>query len=83
MSAGKPILAMMNGEGPRIIAEAGCGLSVSAGDSEALAQAVLHMAAMPHDDLEQMGLRGRVYLEQHFNIEKCLSHLEQLLFSAN
>ena len=83
MSAGKPILAMMNGEGPRIIAEAGCGLSVSAGDSEALAQAVLHMAAMPHDDLEQMGLRGRVYLEQHFNIDKCLSHLEQLLFSAN
>ena len=45
MSAGKPILAMMNGEGPRIIKEASCGCSVPASDSRALADIILKFSS--------------------------------------
>ncbi len=79
MAAGKPIVAMMNGEGPKIIADAKCGCSVAAGDAEALAKTILKMSTMDKGELAEMGKRAKMYQEEHFNIEKCLDHLEHLL----
>lgn len=67
MSAGKPVLAMINGEGASIVEEAGCGMSVPAGDSEALADAISKMAAMDKNELVAMGERGRSYCEKNFS----------------
>lgn len=67
MSAGKPVLAMINGEGASIVEEAGCGLSVPAGDSEALVDAICKMAEMDKNELVAMGERGRSYCEENFS----------------
>ncbi|MBQ9204157.1 MAG: glycosyltransferase family 4 protein [Prevotella sp.] len=79
MGAGKPIIAMMNGEGPQLIADAHCGCSVPAGDSEALARAVLDLSVMDKQQLLQMGYAGKAYQQEHFNFEKNMVRLEQLL----
>lgn len=79
MSAAKPILAMMNGEGPRIIAEAGCGKSVAAGDSEGLARVILEMLKMDKTVLAEMGRKGKEFQKAHFDLEKSINHLEEIL----
>ena len=69
MSAGKPVLAMINGEGAKIVKDAACGLSVPAGDSQALTDAVCRMASMDKNELEAMGQRGKAYCREHFSFE--------------
>ena len=81
MSASKPILAMMNGEGPRVINEAQCGRCVPAGDSEGLAEALLEIAKMDRRDLEEMGLRGKDYQQKYFNLDKSIDLLCKLFVS--
>ena len=79
MSASKPILAMMNGEGPRIVAEAECGRSVPAADAEALAKALREMSKINKTELAEMGLRGKAYQQAHFDLDKSISHLIEIL----
>ena len=79
MSASKPILAMMNGEGPRIVAEAECGRSVPAADAEALAKTLREMSKMNKTELAKMGLRGKAYQQAHFDLDKSISHLIEIL----
>ena len=79
MSAGKPILAMMNGEGPRIIEEASCGFSVAASDSRALADTIVKLSKMPKDELLQLGQNGKSYQNTHFDLNKSIEHLIELL----
>lgn len=75
MSAGKPVLAMINGEGASIVEEAECGLSVPAGDSEALADAVCKMAEMDKVELDAMGARGRAYCQKNFSFRDNMDKL--------
>ena len=79
MSAAKPVLAMMNGEGPRIIQEAVCGYSVPASDSQALAEAVVRLSKMPKDELHKLGQNGKSYQQTHFDLEKSINHLIEIL----
>ena len=79
MSAAKPIIAMMNGEGPRIIEEAGCGKSVAAGDAETLAKVLLRMSESDKAVLQEMGRKGKEYQEEHFELNKSIDNLCGLL----
>ena len=79
MSVGKPVLAMINGDGAEIVEEASCGLAVPAGDSEALADAICKMAAMSSSELKEMGMNGKKYCEENFTLEKNMKVLEQLM----
>jgi glycosyltransferase involved in cell wall biosynthesis len=67
LAAGRPILACLNGEGARIVAEAQAGLSVPAQDVKALANAALQLYRMPSSDREQLGANGRRYFKAHFD----------------
>ena len=80
MSVGKPVLAMINGEGADIVEEAGCGLAVPAGASEALADAICKMAKMNPSELEEMGKKGKAYCEENFAFEKNMNVLEELIY---
>ena len=73
------VLAMINGEGADIVMEAGCGLAVPAGASEALADAVCKMAKMNCSELLEMGKKGKKYCEENFTFEKNMNVLEELI----
>lgn len=79
MSAGKPVLAMLNGEGADIVKEVGCGLAVPASDSEALAKTIEDMAAMPKEELQRMGQAGKEYCSHHFAFRSNMDILNELL----
>jgi glycosyltransferase involved in cell wall biosynthesis len=79
MNAGKPIIAMLNGEGQKIIDEAECGLHVPAGDSKALAEAIVNMSLMPSGKLLEWGSNGKKYCDEHFNLDRQMNMLTNML----
>ena len=79
MNSGKPIVAMLNGEGQRIIDESGCGIYCPASDSQGLADCILKMKETDSDVLKEMGCRGKDYADKYFNLLKCINHLEEII----
>ncbi|NOU19904.1 MAG: glycosyltransferase family 4 protein [Bacteroidales bacterium] len=67
LAFGKPILAMLNGEGAEIITEAKAGISCESGDYTMLAQSTEKMSNMDTNQLAQMGVNAKTYYNQHFN----------------
>ena len=66
LAAGKPIIACLDGEGARVVVEAGAGLACPAEDAQALADAVLQLrGALPEERLK-MGQSGLLFYERHF-----------------
>lgn len=66
LACGKPVVAALDGEGGRIINEAGAGIAVPAEDPVGLANAVLAMRAMNDVEKLAMGNRGLSYFKKHF-----------------
>jgi glycosyltransferase involved in cell wall biosynthesis len=80
MAAGRPVVAALNldGDAPRLIADARCGLCVPPEDPHALAEAVLQLY---HDASlrEELGRNGRQYAEEHLSLGACVDRYEELL----
>lgn len=83
LAAGRPILAALDGEGTRVVSEAGAGLAVPAEDARALADAIVRMAGMPAAELAGMGRSGRAYYHSHFAPDllarRLIGHLERAI----
>lgn len=79
MSAGKPVVAMIKGEGAELIKEADCGWAVSAGDSDGLANLLLDISYQPHEILKTKGLNGQSYSSKYYNFRKCIDKLIVLI----
>jgi glycosyltransferase involved in cell wall biosynthesis len=79
MSASKPIIAMLNGEGADNVLEADCGFTVSAGDYKSLANTILKASELPKDVLSQLGENSRKYYENNFRMSTCISNLENII----
>lgn len=82
LSAGRPILAMLNGEGAKIVIESGSGLVCSAGNSSQLASIVMEMSNMDEINREAMGRSGFEYSKREFNRDKLVATLDDILFKA-
>jgi glycosyltransferase involved in cell wall biosynthesis len=78
MAAGRPILLAIDGVIREVVEAAGCGIFVQPGSPSVLAQAVRTLYA-DGKAARAMGLRGRQYLEQHFDREQIASRLEKVL----
>lgn len=82
MAAGRPIIACLNGEGARLVAEAKAGVSVHAEDPRGLADAILQLYGLTPDELEKMGDNGRKYYREHFDhdrlVEQLIGHLQSV-----
>lgn len=76
LAAGKPLLAMLDGEGRRIIEEAGAGFVAPSGDGRALANQVRRLMALTAEQREEMGQRGAAYGAREFNRSRLLQNLE-------
>jgi colanic acid biosynthesis glycosyl transferase WcaI len=76
LSAGKPLLGMMNGEGARVIEESGAGLVAPAGDGPALATKIREMKSLPAKARSRMGSLGQAYCKREFNRGRLLDAFE-------
>jgi glycosyltransferase involved in cell wall biosynthesis len=76
LAAGLPIVAMLDGEGARVIEEAAAGLTCPAGEGPALAACVRRLTDLPAEERAGMGLRGREYAQREFDRERLISSLE-------
>lgn len=79
MSQGKPILAMINGDGAELIKEADCGMAVKAGDFNGLSEAIRKMAEVPESELKIFGEKGKRFYEKNFTKEQRIEQLIELL----
>ncbi len=79
MSAGKPIVTMINGEAMELIESVGCGVAVKAGDAEAFANAVLCVSQMSAEERAELGCKGREFSAKYFNFELQMNLLENIM----
>lgn len=67
LAAGRPIVASLDGEGARVVTEAGAGVACAAEDAQALAEAILSLRRLGDADRRAMGEAGRRYHQDHFD----------------
>jgi glycosyltransferase involved in cell wall biosynthesis len=79
LAAGKPILAMIDGEGGDVIRAANAGLVTPAGNTIALAGSIRQMMAMSPDQRAEMGSNGRVFAYREFDRNALVNNLESWL----
>lgn len=79
LAAAKPCLVAIDGEGARVVDEAGAGLTCAAGDADALYDNLLRLAAMMPAERAVMGENGRAYCKQHFGRTALLTALEEFV----
>lgn len=79
MAAGKPIVAVLNGEGAEVIREADCGWSLQAGDADGFAKQAIELSQMDKTELSVKGENASKYYNEHFVKEKCLRELDSLM----
>ncbi len=76
LATGIPLVAMLNGEGAKVISESGSGLVCAAGDAEELARSVLALSRMTPEQRKEMGLRARRAYLHEFEREALMDRLE-------
>lgn len=79
MAAGKPIVAVLNGEGAEVIRDAGCGWTLAAGDAEGFAKLAIDLSREDASELAAKGAKAAKYYDEHFVKEKCLKKLDDLM----
>lgn len=77
LASGVPILGMLNGEGARVIEEAGAGLTCPAGRGDLLAERVLDLMGRSPEERYRMGQRGRSYCQAEFDRDSLFTSLEE------
>jgi len=76
LASGKPLIAMMNGEGARVIEESGGGLVAPAGDSAALARNIRRLIAASAEERRMMGKSAQAYCKREFDRSALVDKLE-------
>lgn len=80
MSAGKPVLGMVDGGSASIINKSKCGICANAADYKTLADNIVY-AYEHQEDIKNMGVNGRLYYEDNFTMQKCLDNLEKIIIN--
>lgn len=79
MAAGKPILASVNGETARVMAESRCGFCAPAENEEAFAEVVRNYFKLTPEERGQMGDNAREYYMNNFSKEAFFEKLSSRL----
>ena len=80
MSASRPVLASFDkgSDIDEVINDIGCGICVDADNCDALVNEIL-TASKNKEALAEMGKKGRAYIENFANKEKCTSQYIEVL----
>lgn len=79
--AGKPILAMLSGEGAELIQQSSSGFVAPAGDYKGLAKIVKKIANLKELELMKMGENSRTFGYENYGKDKLMNELDILLRS--
>lgn len=79
LAAGRPLLAMLDGEGARVIEEAQAGRVAAAGNAEALAAQAIALAELAPGERAAMGKRAQTYCRREFDRRTLIAQLERWL----
>ena len=79
LKAGKPILAMLNGEAAELIRINNCGITCKASDSSALASAALRLKNLSDEDKHMMGKQSLMLSKTKFDRTIQINQLESWL----
>jgi colanic acid biosynthesis glycosyl transferase WcaI len=82
LACGRPVLAALDGEGARVVEEAGAGLTCAAEDPAALAEGVRRLHGMDRKERQALGARGRAYFLAHFERERLVTRVEEEMAEA-
>jgi glycosyltransferase involved in cell wall biosynthesis len=77
LATGRPLIASMDGEGARVVQEAGAGRVCPAEDAQALADAVRQLHACSQAEQQRLGDAARTYYLDHFEPQKLAARLVQ------
>ena len=70
LAAGKPILAVLDGEGANVVRESAAGIACPAEDATGLANAVRELRRMSDSQRERLGVAGRSYYQRAFRTSR-------------
>lgn len=79
LAAGRPIIASINGEGAKVVSNAGAGLVSPAEQVEPLVANIRCMKEFDAPTRMEMGKAGRAYFDQHFEMRSQVTLLAKLL----
>lgn len=79
LAAGRPIIASINGEGARVVSDAGAGLVSPAKDMPALVANIRHLKELDPAERSEMGFAARRYFDEHFDMRRQVKILAELL----
>lgn len=77
LAAGIPVMAMLNGEGAKVVKSSCSGLTCAAGDHAGLAAAVLKLSRMSNEERETMGRNGLAVSVREFDRDTLIDQLEE------
>lgn len=83
LASGRPIIACLNGEGARLVQDAGAGKSVAAGDAVSLAEAILNLYRMTEAERDHLGANARRYYLEYFEHDRLVDVLMEHFKSVN
>jgi len=83
MSAGRPIITCVNldGDAPKLVHDARCGVCLPPEDPQALADAISHLQANP-EECRKMGENGRSYVLRKLSLQAATNQYIQLFQEA-
>ncbi len=80
MTAGKPVIQAINA-GNDLVTEAGCGITVEAENTNAIAEAIIQLFQMTQEEREKIGLAGREYVTRFHSYEKLANKFLESVFN--
>lgn len=78
-AAGRPVIAMLNGEGADVVNRFDAGLTCAAGDADGLARAVLKASMLSEQRIAEMGRNALAVSQSEFNRSVLMTQLETWL----
>ena len=79
MSAGRPLIASINGEAARVIKEAKAGLTCPAEDYKSLATRIIEFFNMSEQERDIIADNGRRYFLENFEMQRKCKDLIEIL----
>ena len=76
LASGIPLVAMLNGEGAKLILESGAGLVCAAGDADGLARSVSELFRMSRKRRNEIGARAKAAYVREFERRMLMDRLE-------